>query len=100
MTQEQVKAIVQMLGTLIVTLCGIFGYSMAEETAQQVALVVAALVVVAFSVWKNANFTKAAAEGQRVTDAIKNVTKDTGEFISAELALELTGGKDDAQQLD
>ena len=33
---EQIKAIIQMLVTLLVTLAGIFGYSLAEEQAQQI----------------------------------------------------------------
>ena len=97
MTQEQLKAIIQMLGTLVVTLAGIFGYSMAEEQAQQIAIVVAALVVVAYSVWKNCNFTHAAEQAQRVLDAVKSIQKDTGEKLTAEAALELTDGQDDNQ---
>lgn len=76
-TQEQIKAIIQMLATLAITLCGIFGYSLAEETAQQVAIVIAALVVIAYSVWRNANFTKAAGNGQEITDGLKDGTIDT-----------------------
>lgn len=101
MTQEQIKAIVQMVGTLVVTLCGIFGYSMAEDQAQQIALVVVALLVVAYSVWRNANFTKAAGEGQKVTDAIKFAKKETGLQLSAEASLELTDGVEhDVQQFN
>ena len=77
MSSEQIKAIVQMLATLAITLCGIFGYSLAEETAQQVAIVVAALVVIAYSVWKNANFTDAAGQGQQITNGLKDGTIDT-----------------------
>ena len=95
MTQEQLKALIQMVGTLAITLCGIFGYSLAEDQAQQVAVVIVALVVVAYSVWRNANFTKAAAQGQRVLDAIKDAEKVTGQTIPAEAALELTEGRDD-----
>ena len=95
MTQEQLKALIQMVGTLVVTLCGIFGYSLAEDEAQQIAVVIVALVVVAYSVWRNANFTKAAAQGQRVLDAIKDAPKATWQTIPAEAALELTEGRDD-----
>ena len=97
MTQEQIKAIIQMVATLAVTLCGIFGYSLAEEQAQQVAIIVVALVVVAYSVWKNANFTFAAEQGQRVVDAVKGIQKDTGEKLTAEAALELSDGQDDGE---
>lgn len=77
MTQEQIKAIIQMLVTLVVTLAGIFGYSMAEEQAQQIAIVVAALVVIAYSVWRNANFTRAAGFGEEITTGIKDGSIDT-----------------------
>ena len=73
---EQIKAIIQMLVTLLVTLAGIFGYSLAEEQAQQIAIVVAAVVVIAYSVWRNANCTKAAAQGQAITDGIKDGSID------------------------
>lgn len=73
---EQIKAIIQMSVTLLITLASIFGYSLAEEQAQQIAIVIAAVVVIAYSVWRNANFTKAAAHGQAVTDGIKNGSID------------------------
>lgn len=73
---EQIKAIIQMLVTLLVTLASIFGYSLAEEQAQQIAIVVAAVVVIAYSVWRNANFTKAAGYGEEVTNGIKNGSID------------------------
>lgn len=77
MTSEQIKAIIQMLVTLIVALAGIFGYSLAEEQAQQVAIVIAAVVVIAYSVWRNANFTHAAGYGEEITNGIKDGSIDT-----------------------
>lgn len=77
MTQEQIKAIIQMLVTLAVTLAGIFGYSLAEEQAQQIAIVIAAVVVIAYSVWRNANFTHAAGYGEEITTGIKDGSIDT-----------------------
>lgn len=77
MTGVQIKAIIQMLVTLIVMLASIFGYSLAEEQAQQAAIVIAAIVVVAYSVWRNCNLTKASGYGQSITDGIKNGTIDT-----------------------
>lgn len=76
MTSEPIKALIQMLITLFVTIASIFGYSMAEETAQQAAIVIAALVVIAYSVWRNANFTGAAGHGQQITDGLKDGSID------------------------
>ena len=76
MTSEQIKALIQMLATLAITLAGIFGYSLAENEAQAAAIVMAALVVIAYSVWRNANFTKAAGNGQEITDGLKDGTID------------------------
>lgn len=76
MTTEQIKAFIQLLVTLIVTLAGIFGYSLAENEAQAAAIVIAALVVIAYSVWRNANFTKAAGNGQEITDGLKDGSID------------------------
>ena len=70
------KAIIQMLVTLLVTLASIFGYSLAEEQAQQIAIVIAAIVVIAYGVWRNANFTKAAGYGEKVINGIKNGSID------------------------
>ena len=77
MTSEQIKAIVQMFATIAVALCGIFGYSLAEEQAQQIAIVIAAVVVIAYSVWRNANFTHAAGYGEEITNGIKDGSIDT-----------------------
>lgn len=76
MTSEQIKAFIQLLVTLIVTLAGIFGYSLAENEAQAVAIVITALVVIAYSVWRNANFTKAAGNGQEITNGLKDGSID------------------------
>ena len=97
MSSEQIKAVIQMVVTLVVTVGSIFGYEMAEDQAQQIAIVIVAVVVIAYSVWKNCNFTHAAEQGQRVLDAVKSIQKDTGEKLTAEAALELTDGQDDNQ---
>ena len=76
MTSEQIKAIIQMLATLAVALCGIFGYQLAEETAQQVAIVISALLVIAYSVWRNCNVTPQAGQSQQVLDGLKEGTID------------------------
>lgn len=77
MTSETIKALIQMFVTLVVLLCSIFGYSLAEEQAQQIAIVIAAVVVIAYSVWRNANFTHAAGYGEEITNGIKDGSIDT-----------------------
>lgn len=50
------------------------GHAVLPVSEDQVTLVlscVGQIVGVALAVWKNCNFTKAAKEGQRVTDALK-----------------------------
>lgn len=77
MTIEQIKGIFQMLITLIVTIASILGFSMSEELAQQVAIVITAVGVIAYSVWRSCNLTRAAGYGEEVTRGIKKGTIDT-----------------------
>ena len=72
MTGEQFKAIIQMLATLAVTVASIFGYTLADDMATSIAIVVAACLLIGASVWKNANFTTAAGLGQAITTGIKD----------------------------
>lgn len=97
MVNEQIKAIVQMLVTLLVTLASIFGYSLAEEQAQQIAIVVAAVVVIAYSVWRNANFTKAAGYGEKVTNGIKDGSIDVS-AVQAFLGVVNDGVSEDGKE--
>lgn len=50
------------------------GHAVLPISEDQITLVISCvgqIVGVALAVWKNCNFTKAAKEGQRVTDALK-----------------------------
>jgi hypothetical protein len=76
MTSEQIKALIQMLATLAITLCGIFGYSLAENEAQAAAVVIAAVVVIAYSVWRNCNLTSEAGTSQKILDGLKDKSID------------------------
>lgn len=77
MTQEQIKALIQMLGTLIITIAAIFGFNLTEDEAQQAAIIMAAVVIIGYSVWRNCNVTKAAGQSQQVLDGLKDGSIDT-----------------------
>lgn len=90
---ERWKAIFSAIGVIILNAAALMGIDLGDgATIQNVLLGCAWVASIAWAIWKNHNFTAAAAEGQRVVDAIKQVEKDTGQTLSAELALELSDG--------
>lgn len=92
---ERWKAIFSAIGVIIVNAAALLGIDVGDGAQiQDVLLGLAWLASLAWAIWKNHNFTAAAAEGQRVVDAIKAVESATGQTLSAELALELTDGAD------
>lgn len=92
---ERWKAIFSAIGVIIVNAAALMGIDLGDgANIQDVLLGCAWLASLAWAIWKNHNFTAAAAEGQRVVDAIKAVESATGQTLSAELALELTDGVD------
>ena len=92
---ERWKAIFSALGIIIVNAFALVGIDFGDGAQMQDALLgLAWIASLAWAIWKNHNFTRAAAEGQRVVDAIKAVENYTGESINAEAALELTDGVD------
>jgi hypothetical protein len=92
---ERWKAIFSAIGVIIVNAAALMGIDLGDgANIQDVLLGCAWLASLAWAIWKNHNFTAAAAEGQRVVDAIKAVESATGQTLSAELALELTDGAD------
>lgn len=92
---ERWKAIFSAIGIIIVNAAALLGIDVGDGAQlQDVLLGCAWLASLAWAIWKNHNFTAAAAEGQRVVDAIKAVERATGQTLSAELALELTDGAD------
>lgn len=92
---ERWKAIFSAIGVIIVNAAAIMGIDLGDGASiQDVLLGCAWIASLAWAIWKNHNFTAAAAEGQRVVDAIKAVESATGQTLSAELALELTDGAD------
>lgn len=92
---ERWKAIFSAIGVIIVNAAALMGIDLGDGAdIQDVLLGLAWIASLAWAIWKNHNFTAAAAEGQRVVDAIKAVESATGQTLSAELALELTDGAD------
>lgn len=90
---ERWKAIFSAIGVILVNAAALMGIDLGDgANIQDVLLGLAWLASLAWAIWKNHNFTEAAAEGQRVVDAIKVVESATGQTLSAELALELTDG--------
>ena len=71
MNNETMKACVSALGVLIVAGAGLFGFDLDADLVQNALSALAFLAALAWGVWNNFNFTKAAQEGQKVTDAIK-----------------------------
>ena len=92
---ERWKAIFSAIGVIIVNAAALMGIDLGDGASiQDVLLGCAWIASLAWAIWKNHNFTAAAAEGQRVVDSIKAVESATGQTLSAELALELTDGAD------
>ena len=92
---ERWKAIFSAIGVIIVNAAALMGIDIGDGAQlQDILLGLAWIASLAWAIWKNHNFTAAAAEGQRVVDAIKAVESATGQTLSAELALELTDGAD------
>ena len=98
---ERWKAIISAVAVIIVNAAALLGFDLGDGASIQNALLGMAWIASIFwAIWKNHNFTFAAGEGQRVTDAIKEIAKDAHENVSAETALELTesrGVKNDVQ---
>lgn len=72
MNKEQIISIVRGLAILVVMVAGMFGLTIDEETGQTIAIGVAMVAILVYSLWKNHNFTAAAALAQRVLDLLKD----------------------------
>ena len=90
---ERWKAILSAVVVILVNGLALMGIDVGDGAdIQDAVLAVAWIASLLWAIWKNHNFTDAAAEGQRVVDAIKKVESLTGQKLSAEMALELTDG--------
>ena len=92
---ERIKAIISAAVVIIVNVAALCGFDLGDGmNLQNALLAIAALISWVWALWKNHNFTDAAAEGQKVVDAIKTIEQLTGEKISAASALELMDGEE------
>lgn len=71
MNKEQITSLIRGLAILLVTVAGMFGLTIEQETAQLIVIGVAMVVIIAYGLWKNHNLTGAAALVQRVLDLLK-----------------------------
>lgn len=71
MNKEQITSLIRALAILIVMVAGMFGLHLDEETGQVIAIGVAMVALLVYSLWKNHNITPAAALAQRVLDLLK-----------------------------
>lgn len=71
MNNETIKACVNALCVLIVAGAGLLGFDLDADLVQNALSSLAFLAAIAYGIWTNFNFTRAAQEGQKVTDAIK-----------------------------
>lgn len=71
MNKEQITSIIRAIAILLVSVAGMFGLAMDEQTAQLIVIGVAMVAIIAYGLWKNHNITAAAALAQRVLDLLK-----------------------------
>ena len=101
MNTERIKAVLVIIVTAIVNILNVYGYAVDMDATINAVLSLFSAATIIYSWWFNQNVTDAAQQGQRVVNAIKAVKKETGLNLSAEMALELTGGVEhDVQQSD
>lgn len=68
---ERVKAIVSAAVVIAVEVAGICGVTLDSDTVTQVVSTVVIIAVTVYGIWKNHNFTGAAAAAQALLDGIK-----------------------------
>lgn len=68
---ERIKAIVSAVVVLVVNVAALLGYNLDADVTHQVLLVIVMLAATGWAIWKNHNFTDAAAEAQRYLDELK-----------------------------
>lgn len=72
---ERIKAIISAAVVLAANIAALWGVSIDTETWVDGLCAVVMLASTLWAIWKNHNFTLAAAQGQMVTDKIKNETR-------------------------
>ena len=68
---ERTKAIISAAVVIVVNVAAIYGISLDQGMLLNALCAVADLAAMVWAIWKNHNFTYAAAQGQMVVDKIK-----------------------------
>lgn len=68
---EKTKAIIGAVVVLVVQCAALAGYQLDADAVTEIVSAVVVLAVTVAAIWKNFNFTAAAAKGQAVTNALK-----------------------------
>ena len=71
MNKEQITSLIRMFAILVVSIAGMFGLAIDEDTAQLIVIGVAMVVLVGYACWKNHNLSAAAALSQQVLTLLK-----------------------------
>lgn len=69
---ERTKAIISAAVVIVVNVAAVYGISLDQGMLLNALCAVADLAAMLWAIWKNHNFTYAAAQGQLVVDNIKN----------------------------
>jgi len=69
---ERTKAIISAAVIIMVNVAAIYGISLDQSVLMNAICAIAELAALLWAIWKNHNFTYAAAQGQLVVDRIKN----------------------------
>ena len=72
---ERLKAIISAAAVLIVNALSFWGISLDINELTNALFAIAMLVSTVWAIWKNHNFTRAAQQGQLVTNQLKNEQK-------------------------
>lgn len=91
---ERAKAVLTIIVTAIVNIINVYGYAVDSEPLVNAVTTILSAITIVYAWWKNQNITHEAIESQKVLDAMKSIRKETGEQVSVNMALELTGGAD------
>ena len=72
---ERTKALISAAVVIVVNFAAMYGISLDEGVLVDALCAIVDLVTMVYAIWTNHNFTFAAAQGQLVTDRIKNEQK-------------------------
>lgn len=79
---EQTKAIMSALCSLVIFVAGLFGVSLDNDIVTTIVSAAVLVAVVIWDIWNNHNFTAAAGLAQKVLDALKKDVLTEDEVIA------------------